>query len=80
MITERLIDCNNFLGISQAVIAVAQYGMETKDIRVIRLRNLIDDKYDGYDWQFAFVKRHVEQYFHHRFSIGSPMVIAGSFL
>lgn len=53
MITERLIDCNNFLGNSQAVITVAQYGMETKDIRIIRLRKLIDDKYDGYDGQFA---------------------------
>ena len=27
--------------------------MDTKDIRIIRLRKLIDDKYDGFDGQFA---------------------------
>lgn len=53
MITEQLMESNNRSGNSLSVIPVAQYGMDVKQIRLIRLRQIIADKYDGFAGQFA---------------------------
>lgn len=53
MITEQLMESNNYLGNSQAVIPMAQYAMDTKEIRRLRLRQIIDERYDGFAGQFA---------------------------
>lgn len=53
MLTDRLIDCNNCPGNSQPVKKKFQYRMDTKEMRLMRLRQLIADKYDGVAGQFA---------------------------
>lgn len=53
MVTTQLIKSNNCTGNSHAVIPVAQLGMDIKEIRLIRLRQLISEKYDGNQGQFA---------------------------
>lgn len=47
MITARLLFYNNRTGNYQPVIPVQEFGMEIKEIRRLRLRQLIDEKFNG---------------------------------
>lgn len=53
ILTAQLLSGNNYPGNSHAVIPVAQLGMDVKEIRLIRLRQLISENYDGYSGKFA---------------------------
>lgn len=53
MITGQLMNGNNYSGNSHAVNFVGQYGMDVKAIRLRKLRELIETKFDGNAGQCA---------------------------
>lgn len=53
ILTAQLIESNNCLGNSDGEIPVAKYRMDVKQIRLIRLRQHIGDKYDGFSGRLA---------------------------